>query len=467
MKVKILIISLCGFVLPMSAFAQTSVTVKHPHFPRHTQKTIIKERQGYMYATVTCSNTPEKTTFIYADEGMQSTERDLKDIFVNDMFVDKDSVYFCGKHHPTGNGIVGYFRIDKFFNNVEPAYVDTVLFAGDDGYRMDELTRITVFKDPMEIRHIISIGKTKKEKYPCIVNLLLDFNTHMYWGGCVKDADEEFTDLEIVYNREGNPYLVTAGYDTTYGRYLSIRVHDLLFFTTSNIQDWRHVYCVDTSYVRQWLDGGVLLAATEPHTFATVSYRKNAKEGDIHLKLNHTIHLGLYDIDDIITHSVYGMTDNYEMELNTTSDRLMNEFIYNKLKEIMVFLHTYTDNTTGVVSNEYCEIKPSLLSTSGTLSAYTNPDKMLFGLSIYNNRNKYILSGYDLANPDTLKYQMNTYSITSQCADPIEYKYVQHKPIVSMNALKQFNYKNTIGVPVEFGEDEMENWPLYIECEAE
>ena len=130
MKVKIIIISLCGFVMSMSAFAQTSVTVKHPHFSRPSQKTIIKERPSYLHTTITCSNTPETATFIYANDGMQASERTIEGIFVNDMVVEKDSVYFCGKHHPTGNGIVGYFKISELFSETGVAHIDTVLRAG-------------------------------------------------------------------------------------------------------------------------------------------------------------------------------------------------------------------------------------------------------------------------------------------------------------------------------------------------
>lgn len=452
--------------MSMSAFAQTSVTVTHPHFSRPSQKTIIKERLGYLRTTITCSNTSEAATFIYANDGMQASERTIEGIFVNDMVVEKDSVYFCGKHHPTGNGIVGYFKISELFSETGVAQIDTVLRAGEDGYRMDEMTRLVVFKDPMAMRHIISIGKTKEDGYPCIVDYVLGFNSPVYCGGYVNNRNEEFTDLKTVYNSQNEPYLVTVGYETSNGRYLNVRVHDLVFFTSSSVKDWQHLFCVDTGYVNEWLDGGVLLAATGTNSFATVSHRDYGYNGTGIIRVGHNLHLGFFNLDDIISHSVYGMTDNYEIPITLSASRTMNEFIYNTKKKHLVFLHTYTADLTGIVKNEYCEVDPALLSASGSLQAYTNPDNMFYGLSVFWIMGKYILSGYRSSNPETLKYQMNTFATTSHCAEPVIYKYNQKRVLSSRNTINAIKYKLNQADPIVF-ECIVEELPLYIECETE
>ena len=52
---------LCGLIMSLSAFAQSSVTVKHPHMTRDAQKTIIKQRPLFFPATITCSNSVEES----------------------------------------------------------------------------------------------------------------------------------------------------------------------------------------------------------------------------------------------------------------------------------------------------------------------------------------------------------------------------------------------------------------------
>ena len=61
---------LCGLIMSLSAFAQTSVTVNEPHMTRDALKTIIKMRPNDFYATITCSNSETAVTFIHSSRLM-------------------------------------------------------------------------------------------------------------------------------------------------------------------------------------------------------------------------------------------------------------------------------------------------------------------------------------------------------------------------------------------------------------
>ena len=465
---------LCGLIMGLSAFAQTSVTVKHPHMTRDAQKTIIKQRPLFFPATITCSNSVEesinKVTFIYSDGSMQATEVTLNNYYVNDMYVTKDSVYFCGKQFNPLMGIIGRFEINDFFNITGEAHIDTNIIAGDaKPLLVEELTRLEYYIDYMENKHLLCIGTCEEDGYPCLVDLLLPLNT--YKAGYVDSKHEVFTDLKVVSNNYTDmPYLATVGYDLENGRYLNIRLYKAYdIFSSTGPQDWCHVYCMGATPVRKWLEGGALIDNVDNNTFSTISYRPGNGQlprfdSVYYLASFSNVHIGLFDINSIASNSVYGLVDNYEVALGITYQREMSQFVYNSYKKTFVFLHRYYASPTSSLHNEYCEIIKPSLSTSGSFLAYTNPGTLHYGLSLYRSDNKYILSGHNINDPKTLMYQMHTFGTLSGCAEPLEYNYEQQKTIESYNFKRNFQYglrecesKEPVG--------EMGRLPLYIECE--
>lgn len=63
-------------------------------------------------------------------------------------------------------------------------------------------------------------------------------------------------------------------------------------------------------------------------------------------------------------------------------------------------------------------------------------------------------------------YQMNTYGVFSECAEPLEYTPEQGKDIQSWNYEKVFSSKVRVPEPTDLNY-EREIQPLYIECETE
>lgn len=99
---------LCGLIMSLSAFAQTSVTVLEPHMVNDANKVLIKERPFNHPYTVSCSNSENevnKVTFIYNAPTMQVVEVTMEDYYVNDMVVERDSVFFLWEKnkHKRGN----------------------------------------------------------------------------------------------------------------------------------------------------------------------------------------------------------------------------------------------------------------------------------------------------------------------------------------------------------------------------
>lgn len=462
---------LCGLIMSLSAFAQTSVTVSGPHMTRDAQKTIIKERPNDYNATITCSNSKQTVTFIHSSYLMQATEVTLEDYNVNDMYVTHDSVYFCGVQLSTGWGMIGAFDIHDFFTNSGQAQIITNLSSGEEEFQVNELTRLDYHIDNFAYRHLFCIGTCGEKNYSCLVDWLVDMNVCS--AGHVTKVSEVFTDVKIVRNRlSGTPYLATVGYDSENGQYLNVRVYEAdNVFSPAGPQDWCHVYCFESgSTTRQWIDGGVLLARIDNDTFATVSYRKvslqSGRDDTIQLAYGSNIHLGFFDLNAIVANSVYGMVDSYEIPLGLTYGREMQQFVYSRNKKSMVFLHTYNHSVMTPFRNEYCEFFPALLPSVTTLQAYTHPGTRHYGLANYMLGNKYILSGHKISTPTTLMYQMNTYGTFSECAEPIDYTPEQGKEISSWIFERRFSHR--VWKPeINAVEGGIEYLPLYIECETE
>ena len=460
---------LCGLIMSLSAFAQTSVTVTEPHLSRQAKKTIIKECPDGYRSTITCSNSAGAVTFILSNNSMQAAEVTLEGYWVNDMEVTKDSVFFCGKQLSDELGIIGFFRIDTFFSNTGgDANITYNYLAGYANYPVNELTRIEIYTDPMNLRHAFCIG-TCGEGYPCLVDKFMPINS--YWAGYVNNRDEVFTDVKLVSSISGNgPYLATVGYDLTYGKYLSIRLYGATsVFNTGGPQDWCNIYCYESgSYARQWLDGGILLSHIDNNTFATISFRSDKKmdltETDITKYKD--IHLSFFDINSIISSSVYSMIDNYEISAPVNQKQEMNQFIHNNIKDAFAFLYSDSSSVSGEYESKYCEVFKNSLSTSGSLQAYTNPGTRQYGLARYSYWNSYILSGHDISDPRVLNYQMNRFGVLSNCAEPLEFKYNQENTVDAWILKREFSSKMNQCDLIKVTE-EPEFLPLYIECETE
>ncbi len=482
MNKRFLILFICGLFTSLSATAQNSVTVNMYNVTNPSNKVIIKERHRDSLSTISCSNSKvngiERATFIHSGINMTAREAEVENLYVNDMVIENDTLYFCGRHLDTltrqRSAVIGYFDIGGVFFGPEQIVIESGFEAGGDRYPVEEFTRMVCFcremRPPM---HVACIGTCQGDTtYPCLVDLEIS-PFPVYSAGCVKNGKETFTDIKQVQNGMVGCYFLTAGYNRDYGDYINIRIYyENNFFLPSGPQNWCHVFCMGPSgLVRPWLDGGVLLAGIDGSTFATISYRSNPAlldEVDNQSSgwyANTQIHLATYKTSLIAYHSVYAMQSNYEIPLGTTWNRETDQFIYNYKTKSLAFLHSYESNP-GFWKSEYGDFKLSSLSSSGTIQAYINSGVKQDGLSTYWNNDKYVLGGYDQYVSTTLKYQMHTFNTLSRCAEPLEYRYRELKSVESVNSERVFTVFH--GVPnVNKRTPEERRLSFYKECESD
>ena len=398
---------------------------------------------------------------------MQAKEAILRGYWVNDLVISDNIAYFCGKENTTQKGIIGYFDINDVFFGSGQIHILSNLLAGDPVGTVMELTRMTVFYPNDENEHVACIGTCDLEEtlYPCLIDFDADFSNPSYTGGCVYRTDEEFTDVKVVADGDGIDYLVTVGFDTINGRFINIRVYDPDdVFQPLGIQEMCHVYSVNVNDGRTWLDGGVLLRQLENDYFITVSYRLIKDEEPYgHKYPPVSIHLGFFRLSDIVNNSVWALDRHYEISIGRMADLNMNQVIYSSRKEKVVFLNTVCDYYLNT-NSFFVEFDPYALTSTGTLSAHTDPNVTREGLSLYNADAAYVLSGFLQNTPTTLKYEMETFNAVHQCVEKMDYIYNEQLEVGSINFKKVFKIKNEEKEP-ETPEFTIIDLPLFRDCE--
>ena len=468
MKLKELIISLCGFVMSMSAFAQTSVTVLQPHWVDSVEKTIIQEHRNNYPATVTCYNTKDSVVFVYSPNAAQSIEVYVKNYYVNDMIVSGDNVYFCGKHSFIDKGIYGCFNINDLFYGTGQITIVPDLYAGDPKEPVRELTRLTTIPKQDNTERIVCIGRCgTNANYPCMLEFKSGLVVLSYIGGYVKNEDETFCDLDVVAGSNIDSYLVTVGFITTHGRYINARVYDPNdIFSLSGLQNMCHEFSMDTAGIRPWLDNGVVISNYETGYFVTASYRNALRNRDYlspAYNLFTNIHLAKYSVTDLVAHSTSAILDNHELPLGLVNDRQMERLIYSNKSKSLVLLHTYASSSASA-SSEFCEFKYNALGNTGALPFFIDGDFVKQGLTIYNGANNYVISGYNKNDLSTLKYEMETWGTKPKCIDGKDYEYLRMPIIKSMNYVNPFVSAGFVCGMVH-PDIEKVRVPLFPECE--
>ena len=419
-------------------------------------------------ATLSCYDYSEGAVFVYSGPNFQAKEATLLGCQVNDLVISGKNAYFCGEKD--GFGIIGYFDINDVFFGTGNIKVIFGFLLGTYSSIVKELTRMTVFSPDNDNEHIACIGTCENFGYnrPCLIDFDADASSPSYVGGEVDTRVEVFTDVKVVTSDEGKDYLVTVGFDTTFGHFLNIRVYDPNnVFQPSGIQDICHVYSMSVDDARTWQNHGALLTQLETDTFATVSYR-NALEREDHyyeaLLTPTNIHIGVFKLSDIVNNSVWGLKKHYEIPLHRVLARNIEQVIYSSVNKRMVFLHTYLWLGERDFYNCFVELTPSALTNSGILQAYKDPGVLREGLSLYNAETGYVFSGFINSNPSTLKFEMETFNATPYCVESLEYEYEQQREIGSMNFERKFTVISKDRAPAHY-EIKIIDLPLFKDCE--
>lgn len=424
---KLVLFILCALT-SMSAFAQNSAEIIE-YNSQNATSTIIRE-VAYP-STITCQNTDENSVlFVYADASLTTKEFLLtyNNLVVHDMSVlRKDTVVFCGDAFVNGalRGVVGYFKISDMLAGSVTVKIQNNFITGSDCYTVRTLKRMTSYSSTNGIRHIVCVGscvgETDSTIYPCIVNVNgFDFFPGGYESGYINNTQETFEDIALVESPMGISYIVTAGFDLAYGRYMCFRIYnsDNIFSAVNNIQDTLRLLRVDPSSVRKWLDEGLSLSRTARGGFATTSFRHNNSNTNYR---DANIHIGTYLVDDVLRGRYSIMDNSMEIPLLQTGGRHMKDLLYSSKAEYLVFLHESTSLSTGITGSYYCEMPEGSLPVATSFNVLNIPDIEMHSLSLYNTMLKYIWSGFERATPHKSAQGMDTYGFTLPCANKTIY----------------------------------------------
>lgn len=470
---KTLLLVCCALFL-CTAHGQYSVVVSEQSIYGTALHSIIKE---YKYpSTITCILSEDSSsTFIYADQFMQTKEFKVPNLLVNDMIINvgsangrEDTVFFCGKDLETGKATLGFFNVYNAFNSSGPVYLHDPFLSGENNIYIKTLTRMVSFIEGVN-KHIVCIGENFNNKASMVeVVFGPSYSLVSYRAGSLYQSDEKFFDIGTARHWTDN-YIVTAGMDFFMGnKYLNLRVYDINdIFAPSGIQDWKHIFCIDTSFGFPWNRDDVLIRSFDDGLFATVSYideglyNGNAY-GSRPVQFPNSVHLGVYKVTDLVSNSVSSMIRSAVFEPLPLVHNSLMRFIYGS-NRTLTFLENIQDGS-GNETSSFCEIGLNSSSYVSTVNKSSARGDIYTGMDSYNLYNNYILSGFEDSDRTMLKYSMETVNVVRTCHSPEKYEYIQYNPYRSVNMVNKFVQKSKRS---SFKEIVVESAqvPLTIECE--
>ena len=469
MKKTITLLTFAAFLLSaFGASAQNSIIAQRNDPEYHISESTLISPYKYPQ-TIECFNTPdERSVFVLSLPNHQTIGMEVSGLYISDMAVDTihDTLYFCG--HTLGEtqqGVIGYCSIYDLFYGAGFLSHQDLFYVGDDQDYAVDLTRMLYYRKSNNMPYVAAIGKSNKG-YPCLVDMSKS-QYGGYIGGCVKDKKESFTDIKSV-TKSSFPltkhYLVTAGLDTSYGPYISLRYYDLdNVFNISGDQDYVNIFSVNASDPRQWLLKDVLVSFVGDNIFSTVSYRSQWTYLGLPVGKYNKIHVAFYDVGALVSHSLFSMVKSIEIPYISVFDAhaRLHRYINQGNSDRVVFLQTTP--ASGNHSSSFCEIDYASLGASGTVSFFGDRDIRLQGLARFNGFNNYIMSGVSVANDHKLMYEMETFGLSSSCAVGDRYNYEEKEPMASIREKRAFESVAGINAPEETHCRKREV-PFFIDC---
>ena len=439
---KKIILFLLGIMLMHGADGQNSIIVNKPNIVSKTISTIIEE-QIYP-STITCINSiADNVTFVLSNPNMQTKEVTIQGYKINDMKVIQDTVFFCGtKTNRSPEAIIGYFPVQDLFYGSGSICIHEGFEAGSDKLPVNNLTRMVVVKYPEYEWHVVCVGTCvfENKNYPCVVDFSVQHPEPWalcgYDAGYVQNENETITDIDVVHAGVQD-YIATSGIYKYQGSYINIRAYELYnIFSTSGLQDMMHTFCFDTAYARQWKDDDVLLRHVKDDIFATASMRVPP------FGYSYSIHVGFFNMNSIISGSVFGMVNNAEFTqlYDLLNWQKLDRFIKTSRSQTLALLYNnrylYTNDRTSV----FCEIDYSSIWDVTNVRSYYNSNNLMQGMAPYNSDFKYVMSGYGKTDGTLIKYEMETFGFTPYCAEPVERTILRPLNCSSVNRVKEFDH---------------------------
>ena len=455
---------LCGLIMSLSAFAQTSVT-KFQYHMFENKSSIIREAR--YPATIICVNTKDNSVLFIYDDGSSYTKiRLLSGFKINDMVIPSgDTVFFCGETiEEVPKGLIGFFDIDDVFNNNGNIFIQNYLISGQNLYRVSTLTRMDSYTDKNFTRHVVCVGRCENY-YPCLVDYTFDYFGGGYLSGCIHNSKETLSDVKTatqsIYD---NLCLISAGFDSTYiGRYIGLRMYlpDDVFSLLNPMQDTLRLLSAEPSITREWYDEGLLLSRVNRNYFSTISYRHaNTTSSDYY---NANLQVAIYDINKILTGAYSIMSKNIELPMLNSYNRSIKDVAYSIRKDRLAFITDINFLPSNIYKNLCFEFNSNSLPSSGLVKAYDYNNIVYDRLSAYQLSDCYVLSGREKSSNTIFRYGMETYGIDRRCPTKEEYPYVLRDLTEIYKILRPFDMIGGVRLFQEFIPDKLER-DIHVDC---
>lgn len=360
-------------------------------------KTIIKE-YTYPY-TISYIETAENNYFTYTDIDISQSivYKEINRIYsINDFVIRNDSIFFCGKNN-SGKGVIGFFNINDFF------FGSGTYELFDDFHAQSTIlsfNKVISYKSLISPVHIISIGETEQDM-SCITDMYYD-PTSSSWkyksGDFINGGNETFKDITLT-----NKYVVTAGYYSAPVRYMSLRRfkrEDIL--SSATLKDFVNVYNGPISNALYCPDDNILLSTYHDDTVVTACF------------WNYPI------VQNTVSGIIYAWHDLTNITLPSSMTKIIKSFDYSNLSDcdIRELITDYTSqyafllhkkNHNYIVDELHTNITSSgsMLICYDTINNYTSID--------FHNIYKYILNGFEIADPTKVLFSWVTPNINLSC----------------------------------------------------
>lgn len=473
---KLFFIVGCIFLLN-TALGQTSTITSKLSLNGAVDDVVIREYRHP--STISCVFTrSNSTTFIYMNSSAMAKEFLVEDLKVNDMIISNgadgknDTVFFCGHHPSTGLATFGYFNINNAFNGNGPIRFQDSIQSGEPGIIIADLTRMTQFSNNANT-HYACVG-TNEIGNPCLVEFVIGPAPSIWYyrSGTVTDSPEKFCDVKVVSNLMKD-YLVTAGMDYDYGRYLNLRIYNTSdIFATSGIQDKKHIFCIDTTFGVEWYNEDAFIRLVREGFFSTVSYLKpnlyDKINGSDPVYPTNSLHVGVFSINALASGSLTSMNNSYVFEpLNIAQNNLMGyETGYGLFSTYdQSVLEKYRDASSNETSS-FCELKFDYGANLISAKRKDAPGMVFYRHDDYNSWTGYVLGGRESANPNMLVFGTDTYGSTDNCFAKANSMFLKYNPYMSVKKTRVFNTTTKNCYLKQFMVDPIES-PCTIICPAQ
>ena len=393
-------------------------------------KTMVREHPSWGYISYVQTATEHLFVLTYPSMVNNYVVQIPLNIFVNDIEIYRDKVFFCGYNsgYTPSRGLIGYFSIDSlcFINNI---YIyDLIQFL--QGQTLREFTELEVFDEYQGTQlagdsvFVALVGLRNVNRY-AVVEAIGAYNSPSSWRyvsghNPTSTIYERFEQISVTDN-----YIVSGG--TVFNRVsgVSFRVFDRHgaydMFAAGNLHDNVHWYpsnnaqtANSTEYPLQTFE----MTAMPNDRVATLSLYKKYTSG-VQPQTYGGFLLNVYDIPQTISQNnvscLYSIFDAPTHSIPTTGTARVMDLRYDIASgNFYALLHAVISNSTTNFDEYVCAIVPYLQTVPSLFKYYYLATTPLDRVVLCNSGSHCLFSGR-LTGLNTFKYYRCPTAPTAKC----------------------------------------------------